>query len=84
MSQIAVRLLGAGGVNSSQDWSGLRTFIGIVQRETAGTAGCKPFENKADSRSEARDDISARYIVMDITNVAQIDDAEKGIFSRVS
>jgi hypothetical protein len=80
MSQIAVRLLEAGGANSSEDSSGLRTFIGIAPRETACTAGCKPFENKADSKLGARYDMRSRYICTDIENVAQIGNPEKGFF----
>jgi len=52
----------------------------MAPRETAGTAGRKPFENKADSKSGARDDMSSRYIFSDIANVAQIDGPEKGLF----
>lgn len=84
MSQIAVRLLEAGAVNWSQDWSGLRTFIGIALRETAGGSSFRPFENRVDSKSGARDDMSSRYICVDIANVAQIRDPEKGLFSLVS
>jgi len=70
MSQIAVRLLEAGGMNSSEDTPWLRTFIGIALRETAGTAGCRAFENKFDSKSGARYDMSSRYICVDIANIA--------------
>jgi hypothetical protein len=84
MSQIAVRLLEEGGVNSSEDPSELRTFIGIALRETAGAAGCRPFENKVDSKSGARYDMSSRYICLDIANVAQNGGPEKGFFSLVS
>jgi hypothetical protein len=38
------------GDRRGEDSSGLRNFIGIAVRETAGTAVCKPFENKADSK----------------------------------
>jgi len=65
-----VRLLEAGAMNSSEDTSGLRTFIGIALRETAGTAGCRPFGNNADSKSGARDDMSSRYICLNIANIA--------------
>jgi hypothetical protein len=84
MSQIAVRLLEAGGANLSEDSSGLRTFIGIAPRETAGTAGCEPFENKVDSKFGARYDMSLRYISADIATIAQIRDSEKGLFSLIS
>jgi hypothetical protein len=84
MSQIAVRPLEAGGVNSSEDSSGVRTLIGIALRETAGAEGCRRFENRVDSKSGARDDMSSRYIGIDIANVAQIGDPEKGFFSLVS
>jgi len=80
MSQIAVRLLGAGGMNSSAGPWRLRTFITTALRDTAGTAGCKPVENNADSKSGVRDDMSLRYILEDIANVAHIGDAEKGLF----
>ena len=70
MSQIAVRLFEAGGVNSPEDSSALRTFIGIALREPAGTAGCRPFENKFESKSGVRYDMSSRYIWLDIANVA--------------
>jgi hypothetical protein len=80
MSQIAVRLLQGGGMNSAQDWSGLRTFIGIALCEPVGAAGCRRFENRVDSKSGVRDDMSSRYISADIANVAQIDDPEKGLF----
>jgi hypothetical protein len=81
MSQIAVRLLQGGGMNSAEDWSGLRTFIGIALCELVGTAaGCRRFENRVDSKSGVRDDMSSRYIYADIANVAQIGDPEKGLF----
>src|SRR5262252_9062546 len=47
---------------SSEDSSGPRTFMGIMPRETAGAAGCRPFANRLDSKSEARDDMHSRYI----------------------
>jgi hypothetical protein len=67
-------------VNSSQDSSGLRTFTGIALRETAGTAGCKPFENKVDNKFGARYDMHSRYIYIDIASIARICDPEKGSF----
>lgn len=84
MSQIAVRLLEAGGVNSLEDSPGVRTFIGIARRETAVAAGCRPFENRVDNKCGARDDMSSRYICADIANVAQIGDPEKRLISFVS
>ena len=71
MSQIAVRLLEAGGVNSPQEWFRLRTFIGIAPRETVGGAGFRPFENRVDSKSGAWDGMSSRCICIDITTIAQ-------------
>jgi hypothetical protein len=78
MSQIAVRLLEAGGVNWSDDSSELRTHIGIALRETAGAEGCRRFENRVDSKSGARYDMRSRYIYADTATVAQIGGLEKG------
>jgi hypothetical protein len=77
MSQIAVRLLEVGGVNSPEDSSGLRTFMQIMLREAAGATGCGPFENKVDRKSWARYDMgSALYLPRYSRTVAQIGDGE--------
>lgn len=67
-------------MNSSEASSGPRTFIGIMPRETAGAAGCWPFENRVDRKSRARYDMRSRYILADTATVAQIGDREKSSF----
>ena len=80
MSQIAVRRLEVGGVNSLEDSSGSRAFMRIALRETAGAEGCGPFENKVDKKSRARYDMRSRYIYLDIANVAQIGTMKRAVF----